>query len=151
MTASIQAANSLVKAGMAAGFRESGAVSLLSPNGDPTPMVAIRSMGLGFESIIGRLDENGMAQLVVSETLLKAFCEMANERFDENDRRRKRFWDNLVGQIGAAGPHLATGKEKRVGDSGVWEDKEARRERLRKEGLARSEAKSSPAVPGSQP
>ena len=127
---------------MSAGFRESGAINLLSSSGaqHPTPMVAIRSMGLGFESIIGRLDEEGRTCSMISESLLRTFFETANERFAENEKRRERFWDNLKEEVGLGVP-----APEKQGDSGAWEDKEARRERLRSEGLERSKAKAAQA------
>ena len=122
---------------MSAGFRESGAINLLSSSGGhATPMVAIRSMGLGFESVIGRLDESGRTCSIISESLLQNFFETANERFVENERRRKRFWTNLKEAIGLGAPVPI-----KQGDFGAWEGKEARRERLRREGLERSKAK----------
>lgn len=126
---------------MAAGFRESGAINLLSSSGaHTTPMVAIRSMGLGFESIIGRLDENGRTCSIISESLLHTFFETANERFAENQKRRERFWDHLKQEVGLGEP-----APEKQGDSGVWEDKDARRERLRREGLERAKAKAAAA------
>lgn len=122
---------------MSAGFRESGAINLLPSSGaHATPMVAIRSMGLGFESIIGRLDKNGRTCSIISESLLQSFFETANERFAENEKRRDRFWNNLKEEVGLGAPAPV-----RQGDSGAWEDKGARRERLRREGLERSKAK----------
>lgn len=138
----MEAANILAKAGLSAGFRESGAINLLPTSSSAaTPMVAIRSMGLGFESIVGSLDENGDACCIVGENLLRTLIETANSRFKENEKRRARFWDNLVEALRVRSLGSARGKEKRTVDGREWEDKEVRRERLRREGLERSKAK----------
>lgn len=141
LTSSVTAANSLVKAGLTAGFRESGAINLISSSTSPaTPMVAIRSMGMGFESIIGYLDDNGETRLIISESLLTTFFVTSNERFIENDRRRERFWSNLINELARENEN-SQGKVKKGADGGEWEDKEVRRERLRREGLERAKAR----------
>jgi len=104
-------------------------------------MVAIRSMGLGFESIVGRLDSNGNACCIVSESLLRTLVETANERFKDNERRRGRFWNDLVEELRVRSSGTVKGKEKRAEDGGEWEDKDVRRERLRREGLERGKEK----------
>lgn len=129
----------VLRAGLAAGFRESGAINLTNPS-SPTPMVAIRSMGLGLESMVGLLDSNDEAMCFVSEKSLGGLLTISNERFEENSRRKERFWKALLEgvQTGSSGDGL---KKKRGEDGGDWEDKEVRRERLRREGLERSKAK----------
>ena len=113
---------------MEAGFRESGAVSLLArqPDEEATPMVAVRSMGLSFESLIGA-ETDGVRRLVVSPRYLKTLVRIANERFVENAKRIARFSAALDAAF--APPK---GKEN-------WEDAQARRERKRLEGLQRRE------------
>ncbi|KFZ24461.1 hypothetical protein V502_01047 [Pseudogymnoascus sp. VKM F-4520 (FW-2644)] len=139
LTASLEHAQAVLRAGLAAGFRESGAINLTSPS-SATPMVAIRSMGLGLESMVGVLDSNDEATCFVSEKSLRGLLTISNERFEENSRRKERFWKALVEgiQAGSSGDGL---KKKRGEDGGDWEDKEVRRERLRREGLERSKAK----------
>jgi tRNA wybutosine-synthesizing protein 3 len=111
---------------MEAGFRETGAVSLLKrqPDEDATPMVAVRSMGLSFESLIGA-ETDGVRQLIVSPQYLKTLVQIANERFVENEKRIARFSAALAAAFAAP-----KGKEN-------WEDAETRRERKRQEGLKR--------------
>lgn len=113
---------------MEAGFRESGAVSLLKKSGDDeaNPMVAIRSMGLSFESLIGAEDE-GIRHLIVSSEYLKMLVRLANERFVENQKRIARFSAALESAF-------ALPKAK-----ANWESAQARRERKRLEGLKRQE------------
>ena len=113
---------------MEAGFRETGAVSLLARQADEeaTPMVAVRSMGLSFESLIGA-ETDGVRRLIVSPQYLKTLVQIANERFVENEKRIARFSAALDAVF--APPK---GKEN-------WEDAQARRERKRQEGLRRRE------------
>ncbi|KAH6628636.1 methyltransferase TYW3-domain-containing protein [Chaetomium tenue] len=139
LTASLEHAQLVIQAGMEAGFRESGAVSLLArqPDEEATPMVAVRSMGLSFESLIGA-ETDGVRQLVVSSDYLKTLVRIANERFVENEKRIARFSAALDVAFGPP-----KGKEN-------WEDAEARRVRKRLEGLRRREElkKEKSEVPG---
>ncbi|POS69315.1 tRNA wybutosine-synthesizing protein [Diaporthe helianthi] len=138
LTASPQHAQLILRCGLQAGFRESGAINLIPPTtatreATATPMVAIRSMGLGLESLIGR-ETNGTKHCTVSVEYLRALVKIANERFAENTRRISRFRTYLK---------EATAGEKRKarkGDGGgEWESAEVRRERKRLEGLKRAE------------
>lgn len=128
LTASPEHAQLVVQAGMEAGFRETGAVSLLSrqPDEEATPMVAVRSMGLSFESLIGA-EVNGVRQLTVSPEYLQTLVRISNERFVENDKRIARF---------SAALEAAFTPPKGKDD---WEDAQIRRERKRLEGLRRRE------------
>lgn len=118
----------MIQAGMEAGFRETGAVSLLKrqPDEEATPIVAVRSMGLSFESLIG-VETGGVRQPVVSRQYLKTLVQIANDRFVENEKRIARFSTALEVAFS-----LPKGKEN-------WEDAQARRERKREEGLRRRE------------
>lgn len=89
-------------------------------------MVAVRSMGLSFESLIGA-EIDGVRRLVVSPQYLKTLVRIANERFVENEKRIARF----CAALDAAFAPLK-GKEN-------WEDAQTRRERKRLEGLKRRE------------
>ncbi|KAL2198736.1 tRNA wybutosine-synthesizing protein [Corynascus similis CBS 632.67] len=128
LTASLEHAQLVVQAGMEAGFRETGAVSLLArhPDEEATPMVAVRSMGLSFESLIG-VEKDGVRHMVVPPQYLKTLVQIGNERFIENKKRIAR----LSAALDAA---FAPPKNKKN-----WEDAQARRERKRQEGLRRRE------------
>lgn len=103
-------------------------------------MVAIRSMGLALESMVGLLDSNGEAMCCVSDNSLGGLLTICNERFEENNKRKERFWKALEDGLEVGRPGDA--QRKKCGDyGGIWEDKEVRRERLRREGLERSKAK----------
>ena len=57
-------------------------------------MVGIRSMGLGFESLIGEQSSGQRKQLVSSEYLIE-LARIGNERFAENTVRIERFREAL--------------------------------------------------------
>ncbi|KHO00233.1 tRNA wybutosine-synthesizing protein [Metarhizium album ARSEF 1941] len=127
----------LLRSALQAGFRESGAVSLTSGDSRTTgPMVAVRSMGLGFESLIG-CEVDGRRCALVSASYLRTLMDIGNERFEENTRRierfRSAFRDDLA-SLGTGGPE--------------WEDAAARRERMRAEGLLRRKDASARAAVG---
>ncbi|KAI1258920.1 methyltransferase TYW3-domain-containing protein [Xylariaceae sp. FL1019] len=127
LTASLSHAQLLLRCGLVAGFRESGAINITSTSSEPvTPIVAIRSMGLSFESLIG-VQIDGVTQCTVSDEYLANLLDIANERFEENKKRIERFRTAVL---------EATSPPKKK-DGSMWEDPEARRERMRAEGLRR--------------
>ncbi|OJD35207.1 trna wybutosine-synthesizing protein [Diplodia corticola] len=128
LTASLADAQRVLSAALQAGFRESGAVGL-HPNtdGSITPMVAVRSIGLTFDSVIACEDAAGRMVPVVDEQYLQSLVELANERFSVNTERIARFRAQLLAQFQKAG-------EGKKGHAG-WEDAATRRERKRAEGL----------------
>ena len=105
-------------------------------------MVAVRSAGLAFESVIGIVrgdqvqspdrcasnDDGRQAaeviEALVGEEYLEMLVDIANERFEANSERIRRFEAALFG-----------GMEKKMW--GDWEDKETRQERKKAEGLRR--------------
>ncbi|KAI0101196.1 methyltransferase TYW3-domain-containing protein [Daldinia grandis] len=133
LTASPEHAQLLLRCGLQAGFRESGAVSLTPGAGEQhaTPIVAIRSMGLTFESLIGYQSGAGNDEKLhrtVSPAYLRTLLRIANDRFAENTKRIERFRAALTKATKPAG-----------GDGSGWEDAQVRRERKRAEGLRRRE------------
>lgn len=99
-------------------------------------MVAIRSMGLGLESLIG-IETNGAKHCTVSEAYLRALVGIANDRFAENARRIARFRALLAEVVSK---DLSEDKESKLNPQGqAWEDAEVRKERKRAEGLRRAE------------
>ncbi|KAH0420365.1 tRNA wybutosine-synthesizing protein [Colletotrichum camelliae] len=144
LTASPSHAQLLLKCALAAGFRESGALNLLpaAPSADDqqqpsvTPIVGVRTMGLGLESLVGYVDDSNDTRrhCTVSADYLRDLVDIANERFVENAARIARFRAAL--QDAVAGPPA------RLGEGGAeWEDAAVRRERKRAEGLRRKEEK----------
>lgn len=118
---------------MGAGFRESGAVSLgSSKSGEANPVVAIRSTGYSFDSIIGYQDDEGRNISLVDEGHLITLVCIANERFKINLERIARFRTQLLDSYQ---PALISGPS----DSN-WEDADVRKQRKRAEGLARQQA-----------
>jgi len=119
-------------AGLSAGFRESGAVSLGSTKAsEANPMVAIRSTGYSFDSIIGYQDDNGCNIAIVDETYLQTLVMVANERFAINAERIARFRTALVTAFKPSASEI-TGSS-----NSNWEHADERKRRKREEGLAR--------------
>ncbi|KAM3507251.1 hypothetical protein MY11210_007224 [Beauveria gryllotalpidicola] len=137
LTASHAHAQLLLRCALHAGFRESGAVSLVSPSNEPaTPMVAVRSMGLGLESLLGYAEEDGRRRrLTVPPGYLDTLMAIGAARFAENAKRIERFKT----AFGAATARMAG--PPRNPDGGAWEDAAARRERMRAEGLRQKAAR----------
>ncbi|KAG6025884.1 hypothetical protein E4U19_002903 [Claviceps sp. Clav32 group G5] len=136
LTASPSHAQALLQAALQAGFRESGALNI-TPQADSstTPVVAVRSMGLSFESLIGfESSRSGSRHALVTASHLRLLMGIARERFAENSKRIERF-------RGAFANRVLESREKRTNSDGrEWEDAAARRERMREEGLRRREA-----------
>lgn len=129
MTASLQDAQHVLSAALAAGFRESGAVSL-----EGLPIVAVRSSGLMLDSIIGCEPENGEPISIVDEAHLVSLVQIANERFQINAQRRERFKAALLRRY-----HLDPEGSSTLTDS-LTETAEQRRARKKQEGLLRQQA-----------
>ncbi|KAM0521729.1 hypothetical protein ACHAPE_002289 [Trichoderma viride] len=129
----------LLRCALQAGFRESGAINITSPSGEQTtPMVAIRSMGLSLESLIGYEDAKGQRRRIVPPEYLKMLLQISNERFVENTKRIERFRSALKEVI--LEPNSANAPRRLNAEGKEWEDAAARRERLRAEGLRRKAA-----------
>ena len=128
LCASLAHAQPILAAAISSGFRESGVQSL--KNLDDTnalPMVAIRSHGLALESMIGVYSTTGEKPVsLVNEGYLKMLVNIANQRFEACEERKKRFEGALFNrQRGNGGVH--------------WEDTDLRKERKRQEGLKKKE------------
>ena len=133
MTASLHHAQPILSAAINAGFRESGVQSLKNlEDTNAFPMVAIRTAGLAFESLIGVILSRTLAEnegeevevhvtKIVSEAYLELLVIIANERFKINAERMRRFEHDLFK------------REEDLGD--MWEDGKSRQERKRAEGL----------------
>ncbi|KAF2745824.1 hypothetical protein M011DRAFT_405725 [Sporormia fimetaria CBS 119925] len=132
LTSSLEDAQRAITAALTSGFRESGSVSL-SPGkaGDINPMVAVRSTGYSFDSIIGYQNESGDNIAMVDEECLRTLVGIANARFDINTDRISRFRTALLDQ------YDESRRNSQRASKPDWEDPEARRRRKREEGLAR--------------
>ncbi|KAF2277633.1 uncharacterized protein EI97DRAFT_396574 [Westerdykella ornata] len=132
LTASLEDSHRVLTAALSAGFRESGAVSLgASKAGDVNPMVAVRSTGYSFDSIIGFQDFEGQNYAMVSEACLRNLVNIANSRFRVNQERINRFQKALLEQ------YAQKEVDNKPNFTPEWEDADARRRRKREEGLAR--------------
>lgn len=101
-------------------------------------MVAVRSMGLSLESLIGFEGADGRRRRIVPPEYLAMLLQISNERFVENTKRIERFraaFKEAVLEPRASG---VTGRLNPEGKQ--WEDAATRRERLRAEGLKRKAA-----------
>lgn len=96
MTASLHDAQQVLAAAIQAGFRESGAINLTSENHPATPLVAVRSNGLGLDCLVGYVGEDGHIFSFVSEDYLRILVQTANERFKTNTDRISRFRSLLL-------------------------------------------------------
>ncbi|KAF1851765.1 uncharacterized protein K460DRAFT_401781 [Cucurbitaria berberidis CBS 394.84] len=133
LSASMAHAQRIVTAALTAGFRESGAVALGSTkSGESNPMIAVRSTGYSFDSIIGYYDEEGHNVPLVDVKYLSTLVRIANERFKINAERIARF---RMALLESYYPQTASG----VSRPG-WEDADARKIRKKEEGLARQRA-----------
>ncbi|RMZ74346.1 hypothetical protein GMOD_00003370 [Pyrenophora seminiperda CCB06] len=135
LSASLEDAQRVLTAALAGGFRESGSVSLGSTKaGESNPMVAVRSAGYSFDSIIGYQNEDGNNVALVDERYLRTLVDIANERFKINLDRIGRFRTALLEMYQ---PSTSNGTGSSKPD---WEDAAARKQRKREEGLARQKA-----------
>lgn len=105
----------------------------------PSPIVAVRSSGLSFESVIGYCEETSegaepVIRSLVTEEYLKMLVALANERFVVNKERVERFRTKLLELYAAASSPTAHTKSKKPQG---WEDPQVRREKKRAEGLQR--------------
>jgi tRNA wybutosine-synthesizing protein 3 len=135
LSASLDHAQRILSAALAAGFRESGAVSLGSTKtGESNPMIAVRSAGYSFDSIIGYQDGYGHNIAMVDGKYLRTLVNIANERFKINLDRIARFRKALLESY-----HPETSNTAGL-TKPEWEDADARKRRKREEGLARQQA-----------
>ena len=131
MTASLHHAQPILAAAINAGFRESGIQSLKNLDDvNAFPMVAIRSSGLALESIIGRTSSdgnpnNGDVYSLVTNDYLDLLLNVANDRFESNTERMRRFEADLF--------------KRETTTASTWEDSKTRQERKRAEGLKQQE------------
>ena len=100
------------------------------------PMVAIRTAGLSFESLVGvlpnRMQDGADGDMIeehitriASEVYLELLISIANERFNINTERMRRFERDLF--------------KREEGLGSVWEDSKSRQERKRAKGLAQQQ------------
>ncbi|KAF2499584.1 hypothetical protein BU16DRAFT_535917 [Lophium mytilinum] len=137
LTASFEHAQRVLSAANTAAFRESGAMGFNSVQGETNPMVAIRSAGFSFDSIIGYQDPSGCNVAFIDEDYLRMMVGLANERFQINSDRILRFRDALHSQYSHAS---ANGSAKPQHVKKGYEDPEVRRQRKRQEGLIRQQS-----------
>lgn len=113
-------------------------------------MLAIRSAGMGFGSVVGVFDDDdfhndhdsvGRIRGLVSGEILRFILRVANDRFVENGLRRERFAEGvrrlLVQRQDERFVRVGGGVDGDGDSAGSgWEDRDVRAARMRKEGLA---------------
>jgi len=130
LASSLDAARKVLSAAQTAGFRESG-ISSIADKADMV-MVAVRSTGLSTDSPIGHLtvhNDKPAISLSVSDQYVQHLVRLANEKFVVNAERTTNFRTALLAQFQA--------KDDKDED---WEPIEARRARMREEGLKKQAA-----------
>ena len=127
LAASLHDAQQVLAAAIQAGFRESVAINLTSENHPATPLVAVRSSGLGLDCVVGYVGEDGHMHSFVSEDYLGLVVQIANERFTTNTDRISRFRSLLLSKY----EKISTRYPKELKAS--WDVKN------REEGVVRSE------------
>ena len=132
LAASNEHAQLVLRCALEAGFRESGALGIFEKRTadaeGPSPMVAVRSMGLLFESLVG-VESGGKRECIVPPSYLEKLVGIANERFVENQSRIERFRSALSRVFDRQG----------VAEKTQWEPKELRLARKKAEGLRRQQ------------
>lgn len=127
--ASLAHARPLLSAAINAGFRESGVQSLrILDDPEAGVMLAVRTAGLTFETVVGCLGEQGL-QRMVTEDYLAMCAEVVNQRFRWNSERKERLTKEIKMAM-----QRQVAEETRIH---AWEDKDERRRRKREQGLLR--------------
>lgn len=93
-------------------------------------MVAVRTAGLAFDSVVAYLDHSRKVVPMVEEGYLRTLLQVSLDRFQVNTERKERFREALLHAIQGVGK---SGRENKEG----WEPADQRRERKRAEGLRR--------------
>jgi tRNA wybutosine-synthesizing protein 3 len=96
-------------------------------------MVAVRSTGLAFDTVVGYENQEGTINSIVTEVHLRLMVGLANERFVVNSERISRFRSALLSSYQPLND-LGNNSTKITPD---WEDRAIRQARKREEGLAR--------------
>lgn len=106
LAGSAESAQTMLGAGMTAGFRESGISGIVDGKGRASiPMVAVRSTGLAMDCIIGFRSPNTQQILpMVSEEYLRTIIRVTNDRFRQNVERKERFRQRLLMQFAGSMP-----------------------------------------------
>ncbi|KAI7828033.1 methyltransferase TYW3-domain-containing protein [Gamsiella multidivaricata] len=131
------AAKTFLNHSLFSGYRNSG----ILPSAKRT-MLAIRST-LKLDAPIAYIPSTSSTMpssipkihLMVSVAYLRVLVELSNDKFQMNVAQMSRFEKRLAEYLNSDAD-LAS---KKMGDQGEWEDKDARRERKRKEGLLKKQ------------
>ncbi|KAF9150106.1 hypothetical protein BG015_008088 [Linnemannia schmuckeri] len=142
--ASPGAAKTFLNHSLFSGYRNSG----ILPSAKRT-MLAIRSTlkldtpiayipsSTGTTTGAGEVEGEGKIYLMVSLSYLRVLIDLSNDKFQKNVAQMARFEERLLKHLLSNESSTAT---KKVGDQGgEWEDKDARKERKKREGMLKQE------------
>ncbi|KAF9197001.1 hypothetical protein BGZ50_002712 [Haplosporangium sp. Z 11] len=102
------------------------------PIGASSSSIPTAASGTGAETSDPKI------HLMVSLQYLRMLIELSNDKFRMNVAQMSRFEQRLKEHL-LQNDSTDGSEKKKMGDQGEWEDKEARRERKRKEGLQKQE------------
>ncbi|KAG0252870.1 hypothetical protein BG011_006703 [Mortierella polycephala] len=102
------------------------------PTGVPSSSTTTAASGTGAETPDPKI------HLMVSLQYLRMLIELSNDKFRMNVAQMSRFEQRLKEHL-LQNDSTDGSEKKKMGDQGEWEDKEARKERKRKEGLEKQE------------
>ncbi|KAF8943485.1 hypothetical protein BGZ47_005402 [Haplosporangium gracile] len=138
------AAKTFLNHSLFSGYRNSG----ILPSAKRT-MLAIRSTlkldtpiahipsSTGTTPGAGEVEGKGKIYLMVSLSYLRVLIDLSNDKFQKNVAQMARFEERLLKHLLSNESSTTT---KKVGDQGgEWEDKDARRERKKREGMLKQE------------
>lgn len=125
LCASLHHAQPVLAAALNAGFRESGVQSLKNLDDETAlPMVAIRTAGLAFETLVAVVDHDDQMHTLVTPETLALLVHIANDRLRGNEERRGRLLKSLDAAF----------------QPSSWEPAQERQARKKREGLLRRAA-----------
>ena len=92
-------------------------------------MVAIRTISLAFDSVIGYEDADGKLIPMVTEAYMRVLVELCNERFRKNKGRTEAFREALFESFKP--------QQSQFSGPSAWEPIEQRRARMKEDGIRR--------------
>ncbi|KAG0324120.1 hypothetical protein BGZ99_002178 [Dissophora globulifera] len=108
----------------------------------PPPELASESASISTRASVSSkqlLPEEPKIHLMVSLTYLRVLLELSNDKFRMNVAQMGRFESRLKEYLVDNNNNDNDSGTSKTGDQGAWEDKDARRERKRREGLLKQQ------------
>lgn len=92
-------------------------------------MVAVRTISLAFDSVIGYEGVDGKLIPMVTEAYMRVLVELCNERFHKNKERTEAFREALFESFKP--------QQSQFSGPSAWEPLEQRRARMKEDGIRR--------------